>query len=156
MSSINSPSTELDAAREVSPHTGSAYPARRWDSAALVALILALLGALVWGLQPRQLTRQPAPLRPAPVACQKPPREFVPTNITEIPRWAPHSQRPTATAAAFQALSQDQKERALLRLNMEGCTCGCKLSVAVCLVSELKCDASGSQAGRILEATGQR
>lgn len=121
----------------------------------MIAATFSLLGALVWGLNPHQPRLSPAPLKPVVPGCEKVVREFLPSNITEIPRWgtAAHRQSPTdaANAAAFRALSDRQRENALLRLNTESCTCGCNLSIASCTVNEPDCDFSGKQARKVIE-----
>ena len=123
------------------------------NAAFVVAAILVLLAALVWGLNPRQPKLTPAPLQPESAGCPQLPRQFVPSNITEIPQWQA-SPAKSADAMGFTGLSHDQKERVLLRLNTEPCTCGCKLSIAACRVNEPDCGSSGFDARRILDSIG--
>src|SRR5438045_5230754 len=138
------------------PNTASADAAqagalrRDRSSWVVIAATFSLLGALVWALNPHQPRLSPAPLKPVAPACEKIVREFLPSNITEIPRWDKAPQRQmhsdAANAAAFLALSDRQREKALLRLNTEPCSCGCNLSLASCTVNEPDCDLSGKQA----------
>jgi hypothetical protein len=102
-----------------------AGPPRR--AMALVVVTLALLAMFVWYLNPRQPNLKPAPLKPNTAECRKPGREFVPSNLIEIPE------------PELSALSQNQKDRATFRLNMTPCTCGCQLSVIACRASNPKC-----------------
>jgi hypothetical protein len=105
---------------------------------AMVALTLGLLGALVWALTPRPAHFTPAPLGPAPPDCPKLAREFVPTNITGLP------------GSLLVGLSPEQKMRALYRLNMEPCPCGCNSSVAYCLITYPNCETSRKLAEKIV------
>ena len=147
-----SASSEPNTASADAPQTGFRRDRSSW---VVIAATLSLLGALVWALNPHQPRLSPAPLKPVARACEKMVREFLPSNITEIPRWdkAPQRQSPSdaANAAAFRALSDRQREKALLRLNTEPCTCGCNLSIASCTVNEPDCDFSGKQARKVIE-----
>ncbi len=96
----------------------------------LVVVTLALLGVLVWGLNPSQPKFTPAPLHPQLPVCPSLPREFIPTNITDLPE------------SALDALSREQKSRALFRMNMEPCPCGCGVSIASCRVNDPSCKTS--------------
>jgi hypothetical protein len=104
----------------------------------MVVVTLVLLAALVWALHPHQPSFTPAPLQPAPAECPKTQREFIPTNYTELPGVLP------------EGLSPKQKNRALYRLNMEPCTCGCGLSVAACRVNHPRCEISRRLAEKII------
>lgn len=104
----------------------------------LVGVTLALLTALVWALNPTQPGFTPAPLRPQPPGCPKISREFMPTNITDLPD------------LPLQALSREQKNWALLRMNLEPCPCGCGLSLAACRVNNSTCEISSKLAKQIV------
>ena len=103
-----------------------------------VAITLALLGALVWALNPSQPRLSPAPLHPLPPGCPKFSRAFVPANVTSVP------DPPTDT------LPENVKYRALYRLNVEACSCGCTQSLAACRVSNRECQASLQRAKEIV------
>jgi len=110
-------------------------------SGLLVAIMFALLGALVWALNPPQPRLTPAPLHPLPPGCAKFGRAFVPTNITGV------LDPPT------DSLPENVKYRVLYRLNMEACSCGCMQSVAACRVSNRDCQASLQRAKEIVGQT---
>ncbi len=111
---------------------------------ALVVVMLGLLAALVRYLNPPQPNFTPAPLDRRSSECLKPPREFVPSNVTDL-----HD-------AALDALPQEEKIRALFRLNMEPCPCGCKFSVADCRSTNSRCEISAQAARRLIaEAKGK-
>jgi hypothetical protein len=99
---------------------------------------LGLLAALAWALAPPRVNFVPAPLEPPPADCPKLAREFVPSNVTEIPD------------LSLAGLSAEQKNRVLYRLNMEPCTCGCGLSVAACRVEHPACQTSKSLAQKVI------
>ena len=105
---------------------------------AMVVLTLGLLAALVWALRPPRLHFMPAPLDPVPAECPKLAREFVPTNITELPD------------PLLSGLPPEQRMQALYRLNMEPCTCGCNSSVAHCLITSPHCPTSRKLAEKIV------
>jgi thiol-disulfide isomerase/thioredoxin len=64
-------------------------------------------------------------------------------NATELP------------GVSFKGLTPDQKKLALHRMNMENCTCGCKLTLTECRVNDTECPVSGKIAGQIVkEAAG--
>lgn len=88
----------------------------------MAVVTLSLLAAMVWFLNPSQPDLRPAPLRPQPAACPNLPREFTPTNHTQLPD------------LPLDKLSREQMYRALYRLNMEPCPCGCRSSLAECRV----------------------
>ncbi len=108
-------------------------------SVAQVAVTLALLAALVWWLHPSQPNFTPAPLDPQPQECLKVPREFVPTNITDL------------SGGELDALPVARKNHAVFRMNMQPCTCGCNLSVADCRVSSPSCKVSPQLAKKLIE-----
>ena len=49
------------------------------------------------------------------------------------------------------ALSAEQKTAALKRLNQEGCTCGCKLTIAQCRINDASCAISPPLAQKIVD-----
>jgi len=106
-----------------------------------VVVTLGLLAALTWALAPARVHFTPAPLDPPPVDCPKVAREFVPSNVTEI------------LDPPLTGLSAAQKNRALYRMNMEPCTCGCGLSVAACRVEHPACETSKNLARKIVAET---
>lgn len=116
--------------------TPPAGPSR--GAVAAVVVTLGLLAALTWAIAPRRVHFTPAPLEPLPVDCPKVAREFVPSNVTEI-------LNPPLTG-----LSAAQKNRALYRVNMEPCTCGCGLSVAACRAEHPACETSKHLARKIV------
>ena len=109
------------------------------QSGLLVVIMFALLGALVWTLNPPQPRLTPAPLHPLPPGCLKFGRAFVPTNITGV------LDPPT------DSLPENVKYRVLYRLNMEACSCGCMQSVAACRVSNRDCPASLQRTKEIVD-----
>ncbi len=118
--------------------TGPSPQASLGRASLLMAIMLVLLGALVWALNPSQPRLTPAPLHPLPPGCPKFSRQFVPTNITSVP------DPPTDT------LPEEVKYRVLYRLNMEPCSCGCVHSVAACRVSNRDCQTSLRRAKEIV------
>ena len=50
----------------------------------------------------------------------------------------------------FKGLTAEQKRAALKRMNSENCTCGCKLTIAQCRISEPDCDTSPKLAAQII------
>src|SRR5271167_1134417 len=104
----------------------------------LVAMMLVLLGALVWALNPSQPRLTPAPRHPLPPGCPKFSRGFVPANVTSVP------DPPT------DGLPERVKYRVLYRLNMEACSCGCMQSVAACRLSNRDCRTSLRRAEEIV------
>jgi hypothetical protein len=103
-----------------------------------VVVTLALLAALAWALQPDRPDFKPAPLEPLPADCPKVQREFLPSNVTEI------------LEPSLADLTPAQKNRALYRMNMKPCTCGCSLSVAACRANNLDCKVSKELAEKII------
>jgi thiol-disulfide isomerase/thioredoxin len=51
----------------------------------------------------------------------------------------------------FSGLTDAQKQQALHRMNAEGCTCGCKLTVAECRVNDSECPVSKVLAAEIVK-----
>lgn len=105
-----------------------------------IVITLAALAALVWALNPPRPKLTPAPLEPQSSDCAKLRRQFIPTNITSLPE------------AGTDTVSQWVKNRALLRLNMEPCSCGCTQSVAACRVNDPACETSAKLAREIVSA----
>lgn len=114
----------------------SGRPSR--GAVAAVVVTLGLLAALTWALAPARVHFTPVPLDPLPADCPKLAREFVPSNVTEI------------LDPPLAVLSSALKNRALYRLNMEPCTCGCGLSVAACRVEHPACEISKNLALKII------
>jgi len=107
---------------------------------ALVVVTLGLLAALVWGLNPSRPHFTPAPLEPPTSECPKLKREFIPTNATYLGN------------PSLDALPREKRNRALYRLNMEACTCGCSLSIAGCRLANPACETSKTLANKIIAA----
>ena len=103
-----------------------------------MAVTLALLAALAWALKPDRPNLKPAPLDPPVEGCLKVQREFLPSNVTEI------------LDPPLGELTPAEKNRALYRMNMEPCTCGCSLSVAACRVNNPDCGTSKALAEKII------
>jgi hypothetical protein len=99
---------------------------------------MALLAALVWAFRPLASNFTPAPLQPMPKGCPRGGQEFVPSNLTVIPD------------LPLDTLPAKVKNRVLLRLNMEPCTCGCARSIAACLASDPPCETAKELAKKIL------
>lgn len=108
------------------------------NSVALVVVTIGLLGALVAALNPSDPHLTPAPLRAVPSVCPKGAAEFTPSNLTEIPD------------LPLDASKQGERNRALLRLNMEPCSCGCAQSLAACRVSYPSCATSKGEVKRVV------
>ena len=51
----------------------------------------------------------------------------------------------------FTGLTPEQKKTALHRLNAEGCTCGCKLTLAECRINDTSCPVSKAMAAQIVK-----
>jgi hypothetical protein len=129
MSSTESNSTEPD---ETDVRSGP------WRSSlALVLGTIGLLAALVVALRPSRPRLAPAPLRSISAGCFKGSPDFTPTNLTEIP------------GLPLDSWGQQEKNRTLLRLNMEPCSCGCQLSIASCRASNPRCESSEAGAAQI-------
>jgi len=60
-------------------------------------------------------------------------------NATELP------------GVSFKGLTADQKKRALRRMNSEGCTCGCTLTLSQCRVNDTGCPVSGDMTAQIVK-----
>jgi hypothetical protein len=95
-----------------------------------VAITILLLVALVWSMRPTHPNLTPAPLQAASAGCPRTSSTFVPTNLTSL------------NDPDLQALPARERNRVLLRANMEPCTCGCAMSVALCRVTQPKCETS--------------
>jgi hypothetical protein len=104
----------------------------------MAAVTVALLAALAWALAPSRPGFKPAPLQPPPENCPKVQRQFIPSNVTEI------------LDPSLAGLTPAEKNRALYRMNMEPCTCGCSLSIAACRVSNPDCEVSRALAEKII------
>ena len=129
MSSTESNSTE--------PVARPGPPGSSPSSVALVVGMIALLAALVWAMSPSQPRVSPAPLEPVSAGCLKGPKDFQPTNVTDLP------------GPGLEGLGHAQRNRVLLRLNMEPCTCGCGMSIAACRVQNRDCATSQELVQRI-------
>jgi hypothetical protein len=105
---------------------------------ASVVVTMALLAALVWAFRPLASNFVPAPLQPVPKGCPPGPQEFVPSNLIALPD------------LPLDKLPAKIKNRVLLRLNMEPCTCGCARSIAACLASDPPCETAKELARKIL------
>jgi len=113
-------------------------PATSRGPAIYLIVTLVALAALVWELKPDRPNVQPAPLRPQDTACPQVAGQFTPTNITDLP------------GLDLASLSKERRNHVLLRLNMEPCTCGCKGSIAFCLVSHARCEECRERAKEII------
>jgi len=51
----------------------------------------------------------------------------------------------------FSGLTAEQKKTALRRMNAEGCTCGCKLTIAECRINDTSCPVSKGLAEQIVK-----
>jgi hypothetical protein len=113
---------------------------------AVIYLLVTLgaLAALVWALRPDRPNVKPAPLRPQSAACPQLDGQFTPTNLTELP------------GLELASLANESRNRALLRLNMEPCPCGCNSSIAYCLVSHARCGKCRELARQIIAEERQR
>jgi thiol-disulfide isomerase/thioredoxin len=60
-------------------------------------------------------------------------------NATELP------------GVSFKGLTADQKKRALRRMNSEGCTCGCMLTLSQCRVNDTGCPVSGDLTAQVVK-----
>jgi thiol-disulfide isomerase/thioredoxin len=60
-------------------------------------------------------------------------------NATELP------------GVSFKGLTADQRKSALRRLNTEGCTCGCKMTLSECRVNDTGCPVSTDMAAEIVK-----
>lgn len=105
-----------------------------------VVATMALLAALVWALRPPRVDFKPAPLEPEPAGCRKIAREFVPSNVTQLP------------GPSLDGLLPGKRLRALYRMNMEPCTCGCNASIADCRINHPDCEVSRRLAAEVIAA----
>lgn len=92
---------------------------------------MGLLAALVWAIKPSRPGFKPAPLRPESPNCPKLLQQFTPTNLTDA-----------AALPSAPSLSKEQKDRALFRLNMQPCPCGCNRSLIACRTDYRRCATS--------------
>jgi hypothetical protein len=51
----------------------------------------------------------------------------------------------------FSGLSPEQKKAALKKLNSEGCTCGCRLTLAQCRINDTSCVRSRGLAAKVIQ-----
>jgi hypothetical protein len=51
----------------------------------------------------------------------------------------------------FSGLSPEQKTVALKKLNSEGCTCGCRLTLAQCRINDTSCVRSRGLAAKVIQ-----
>jgi hypothetical protein len=51
----------------------------------------------------------------------------------------------------FSGLSPEQKKVALKKLNSEGCTCGCRLTLAQCRINDTSCVRSRGLAAKVIQ-----
>ncbi|HET7099589.1 MAG TPA: hypothetical protein VFJ52_00445 [Terriglobia bacterium] len=119
--SPENPSDRSPAASPAGPGKGSLIA---------LAVTLGLLAVLVASLYPARSKLKPAPLQVYAPGCLKLRRTFIATNITEVP---------DLSRSALPARAQT---RALFRINMESCSCGCNHSVADCRLTNPSCQAS--------------
>ena len=108
-----------------------------------MAGMLGLLALLAWSLNPRQPHFKPAPLEPASAECPKLQREFLATNITELP------------GTLLDGFSPEQRLKALYRLNTQPCPCGCSASIASCRIENPSCEVSKSLAEKLVAEVRQ-
>jgi hypothetical protein len=105
---------------------------------ATVVVTIGLLAALVWAISPPRVDFKPAPLDPVPQDCPKIQREFVPSNVTEIPD------------SSLTGLPPAKRWRALYRMNFEPCPCGCNQSIAYCRVNNPQCETCRKLAEKVI------
>jgi len=134
-------SSESNSSSAPGPAPGEGKPR---GTVGLVALALALLAGLVWAMAPPRAKFAPAPLRPVPSGCPKNAPEFVPSDATEIP------------GVDLSALSKEQRNRVLFRVNMEPCPCGCNLSIAACRINHPTCPVCAGLVEKIMAEERQR
>ncbi|HLI30901.1 MAG TPA: hypothetical protein VKV79_07380 [Terriglobia bacterium] len=96
----------------------------------LLAVVMAMLAILVASFYPSMPHLKPAPLVAYPPGCVAASHVFVPTNVTRFPD------------PALRSLSASARNRALLKINMQECTCGCAQSIVACQLSNLHCATS--------------
>jgi len=139
MSSTDSSSTEAGGTAQ-QPASSQPSPNRSKNPSALAAIVtLALLALLVWALIPREPKLKPAPLEPPRSTCAPGTSDFVPSDLTKIP------------GMSLDGLPKAARNRILLRLNMEPCSCGCKLSLAACRAGNPSCPVSPQAADAIVK-----
>ncbi len=96
---------------------------------ALLGVVLAMLAALVLSFSPSKTRFLPAPLVASPPGCATG-HAFVPTNVTNLPD------------PGLKSLPAPARSRALLRINMEQCGCGCSQSIVACRLADPECATS--------------
>ncbi len=136
MSSTDSSSTERPGP---APEPDPSRKTRDRGSALAAVVTLAILVLLVWGLGPRQSKLKPAPLLPASNTCTPTASDFAPSSLTKIP------------TMPLDALPPGARNRVLLRLNMEPCSCGCKQSLAMCRAGNPSCPMSPQAADAVVK-----
>jgi len=130
MSSPESSSTDTGAP-EAKPGSKS------HGSPLAVVVTMTLLGVFVWMIRPSRPGFRPAPFDRPATACPVLKADFVPTNFTDIP------------GLELSGRSERARNRALLRLNLEPCSCGCGESLAACRLSNPSCAVSGRGAAAV-------
>ena len=131
--------SEAERGETANLEPGATRPPNPSRGAAIYLLItIGVLAAFVWELRPDRPNVQPASLRDQGPSCPRLPGQFTPTNLTELP------------GLDLASLSKEERSRALLRLNMEVCPCGCNSSVANCLVSHPNCEKCKERAKEII------
>lgn len=138
MSSPGSSSTDTGRAPEARRDSKSRGPALA------VVVTLTLLGVFVGAIRPRRSRFTPAALDPPATACPPSKADFVPTNFTAV------------SGLALSGLPGRAKNRALLRLNMEPCSCGCGQSLAACRLSNPSCTISARDAASVADDEASR
>jgi len=108
-------------------------------SLSLTAVSIGLLAVLVWYLNPRPPKFRPAPLEPISRVCPQLRQTFVPSNLIDIP------------APILKTVPDDVRKRIVLRVNREMCPCGCKLSIASCLMENPSCEAGARRFKEIVD-----
>jgi len=96
----------------------------------LLAVVMVLLAAQVASFYPSMPRLTPAPLVAYPPGCIAASHVFVPTNVTRFP------------GPGLESLPASARNRALLRINMQECTCGCAQSIVACQLSNPHCATS--------------
>ena len=134
-------SSPIDAgAAPGNPHgSGQTPQAPKRGPLTAVAVTLALLVLLVWGLTPRHPKLHPAPLLPPSNTCPTTRADFVPGNLTSVP------------GISLDGLPPAVRNQVLLRLNLEPCSCGCRQSLAACLANNPLCAVAGRAAEAIVK-----
>jgi len=139
MSSTDSSSTEAGGTTQQPASSQPSQNGSKKPSALAAIVTLALLALLVWGLIPRRPKLKPAPLEPPRSMCAPGTSDFVPSNLTNI------------ADMSLDKVPQAARNRILLRLNMEPCSCGCKQSLAACRAGNPSCPVSPQGADAIVK-----